>query len=348
MRATVLHAPRDIRLDDVATPQLINDTDAVVRVVASCVCGSDLWPYRGINEVHHATRIGHEFVGIVEQVGSAVATLKPGDFVIAPFTFSDNTCPLCIRGVHTSCVVGGFWGNNDRDGNLADGGQGEFVRVPLADGTLVATPSQPDQSLVPHLLTLSDVFPTGHHAAVSAGVKPDSTVAVVGDGAVGLSAVLAAKRLGAAKVVAMSRHADRQDVAREFGADEIIAERGKEGAKAVRELLDGIGADFVLECVGTKDSMNQAVQCARPGGRIGYVGVPHDVELNIPSMFGRNLGIAGGIAPVRAYLDELLPEVLDGTLKSGRVFDLMLPLDKVADAYKAMDERASIKSMLES
>lgn len=347
MRATVLHAPRDIRLDDVATPQLITDTDAIVKVVAACVCGSDLWPYRGINEVKQATRIGHEFVGIVQQVGSAVSSVKPGDFVIAPFTYSDNTCPLCKRGVHTSCLVGGFWGNKDRDGNMADGGQGELVRVPLADGTLVSTPAQPDQALIPHLLSLSDVFPTGHHAAMSAGVTAGSTVAVVGDGAVGLSAVLAAKRLGAAKVVAMSRHADRQQVAREFGADEIIAERGKEGAKAVRELLDGIGADFVLECVGTKDSMNQAVQCARPGGRIGYVGVPHDVELNIPSMFGRNLGIAGGVAPVRNYLDELLPEVLSGALKPGRVFDIVLPLDKVADAYRAMDERTSIKSMLE-
>jgi threonine dehydrogenase-like Zn-dependent dehydrogenase len=347
MRATVLHAPRDIRLDDVATPELRTDADAIVKVVAACVCGSDLWPYRGINEVKHATRIGHEFVGIVEKVGTGVSSIKPGDFVIAPFTYSDNTCPLCKRGVHTSCVVGGFWGNNDRDGNMVDGGQGEIVRVPFADGTLVATPSQPDQAMVRQLLTLSDVFPTGHHAAVSAGVTPGSTVAVVGDGAVGLSAVLAAKRLGAAKVVAMSRHADRQQVAREFGADEIVAERGKEGAQSVRELLDGIGADFVLECVGTKESMGQAFQCARPGGRIGYVGVPHDVELNIPSMFGRNIGIAGGVAPVRAYLDELLAEVLNGTLEPGRVFDLTLPLDKVADAYKAMDERTSIKSMLE-
>lgn len=347
MRATVLHAPRDIRLDDVPTPQLITDTDAIVKVVAACVCGSDLWPYRGINAVDHATRIGHEFVGVVEKVGTGVSTIKPGDFVIAPFTFSDNTCPLCKRGVHTSCVVGGFWGNNDRDGNPVDGGQGEIVRVPYADGTLVATPSQPDQAMVRQLLTLSDVFPTGHHAAVSAGVTAGSTVAVVGDGAVGLSAVLAAKRLGAAKVVAMSRHADRQAVAREFGADEIVAERGKEGARSVRELLDGIGADFVLECVGTKESMDQAIQCARPGGRIGYVGVPHDVELNVPSMFGRNIGIAGGVAPVRAYLDELLPEVLSGALKPGRVFDLAVPLDRVADAYQAMDERTSIKSMLE-
>lgn len=328
-------------------PQLHSDTDAIVKVVAACVCGSDLWPYRGINEVTRATRIGHEFVGVVQDVGSAVSTVKPGDFVIAPFSYSDNTCPLCQRGVHTSCVAGGFWGANDRDGNFVDAGQGEIVRVPQADGTLVATPSHPDPDLVPHLLTLSDVFPTGHHAAVSAGVTPGSTVAVVGDGAVGLSAVLAAKRLGAGKIVAMSRHEDRQNVAREFGADEIIAERGKEGAKTVREMLDGIGADFVLECVGTKDSMNQAIQCARPGGRIGYVGVPHDVELNIPSMFGRNIGIAGGIAPARNYIEELLPDVLNGTVKPGIVFDLTVPLDQVAGAYKAMDERTAIKSMLE-
>ena len=348
MRATVLHAARDIRLDDVAAPQLLTDTDAIVKVVASCVCGSDLWPYRGINQIDKPYQIGHEFVGVVEQVGSAVAKIKVGDFVIAPFMFSDNTCPLCVRGVHTSCVAGGFWGNDDPDGKPVDGGQGEAVRVPLADGTLVATPSQPDQAMVAHLLTLSDVFPTGHHAAVAAGVTPGSTVAVVGDGAVGLSAVLAAKRLGAGKVVAMSRHADRQEVARQFGADEIIAERGKEGAKAVRELFDGIGADFVLECVGTKDSMNQAVQSARPGGRIGYVGVPHDVELNIPGLFARNIGIAGGVAPARNYIEELLPDVLDGTVKPGMVFDLKVPLDQVAKAYEAMDERTAIKSMLES
>lgn len=346
MRATVLHAPRDIRLDDVAVPQLRLDTDAIVRVVAACICGSDLWPYRGINEVHGPTRIGHEFVGIVEQVGSQVGTVKPGDFVIAPFTFSDNTCLLCERGVHTSCVNGGFWGATDKQGHDVDGGQGEIVRVPFADGTLVATPSQPDQAMVRQLLTLSDVFPTGHHAAVSAGVTAGSTVAVVGDGAVGLSAVLAAKRLGAGRIVAMSRHEDRQRLARQFGADEIVAERGKDGAAQVREMLDGIGADFVLECVGTSDSMKQAMMCARPGARLGYVGVPHDVTLNVPAMFGRNIGLAGGIAPVRNYIEELLPDVLDGTFTPGDVFDLTLPLDQVADGYRAMDERTAIKTML--
>ncbi|WP_040320140.1 zinc-dependent alcohol dehydrogenase family protein [Aeromicrobium marinum] len=346
MRATLLHSPRDIRLDDVPDAALVLDTDAVVRVVASCICGSDLWPYRGVHDVRKPQRIGHEFVGIVEQVGADVSTVQPGDFVIAPFTFSDNTCALCERGVHTSCTNGGMWGLRDKQGHDVDGGQGEFVRIPWADGTLVATPSEPSAEMIPHLLTLSDVFPTGHHAAVSAGVKAGSTVAVVGDGAVGLSAVLAAKRLGAARIVAMSRHDDRQQVARSFGADEIVAERGKEGAKTVREMLDGIGADHVLECVGTKDSMAQAIACARPGGRIGYVGVPHDVELNVPAMFGRNIGIAGGIAPVRAYLGELLPDVLDGTVAPGAVFDLTVPLDQVAEGYRAMDERTAIKTML--
>jgi threonine dehydrogenase-like Zn-dependent dehydrogenase len=346
MRATVLHAARDIRLDDVADPQLVLDTDAIVRVVSACICGSDLWPYRGINPVDRPQRIGHEFVGVVEQVGSDVSAVKPGDFVIAPFAYCDNTCELCRRGVHTSCVRGGFWGGNDREGHAVDGGQGELVRSPLADGTLVATPSQPDADLVPHLLALSDVFPTGHHAAVSAGVGPGSTVVVVGDGAVGLSAVLAAKRLGAARVVAMSRHEDRQEIARSFGADEIVSERGKEGAKIVREMLDGIGADHVLECVGTADSMTQAFASARPGGRVGYVGVPHDVQLDVPGMFGRNIGLAGGVAPVRGYLDELLPEVLEGTLRPGSVFDLTLPLDQVAEGYRAMDERTAVKTLL--
>jgi len=346
MRATVLHAARDIRLDDVSAPQLLEDTDAVVRVVASCICGSDLWPYRGINPIGGPLRIGHEFVGIVDQIGADVSTVAVGDFVIAPFTFSDNTCALCRRGVHTSCVNGGFWGAQDKQGHAVDGGQGEIVRVPFADGTIVSVPSQPSQELIPHLLTLSDVFPTGHHAAVSAGVSAGSTVAVVGDGAVGLSAVLAAKRLGAAKIVAMSRHEDRQRLAREFGADEVVAERGKDGAAAVREMLDAIGADHVLECVGTKESMQQAMLCARPGGRIGYVGVPHDVELNVPAMFGRNIGIAGGIAPVRNYIEDLLPDVLNGTVKPGKVFDLTLPLDQVADGYRAMDERTAIKTML--
>jgi threonine dehydrogenase-like Zn-dependent dehydrogenase len=346
MRATVLHAPRDIRVDHVADPQLLTDTDAIVRVVAACVCGSDLWPYRGVNPITAPKRIGHEFVGIVESVGADVRTVTPGTFVISPFTYSDNTCALCTRGVHTSCRHGGFWGNPDRAGNPVDGAQGELVRVPLADGTLVATPGEPDAAMIPHLLTLSDVFPTGHHAAVMAGVRPGSTVAVVGDGAVGLSAVLAAKRLGATTVVAMSRHADRQAIARSFGADEIVETRGKDGAKAVREMLDGIGADQVLECVGTNESLAQAMQCARPGGRVGFVGMPHDAAPDVASMFARNLGLIGGVAPVRNYLDELLPDVWNGVITPGDVFDLTVPLDKIADGYRAMDERTATKALV--
>ncbi len=346
MRATVLHEVRDIRLDTVDDPRLVLDTDAVVRAVASCICGSDLWPYRGENPFTQPVRIGHELVGIVEQVGSGVSTVQPGDFVIVPFAYSDNTCAVCERGVHTACLNGGYWGGDDRQGHFVDGLQGELVRVPFADGTLVKTPTTPDESLVPHLLTLADVFPTGHHAAMCAGVTTGSTVVVVGDGAVGLSAVLAAKRLGADRVVAMSRHADRQELARRFGADEIVAERGDEGAATVREIFDGIGADCVLECVGTNDSMKQALRSARPGGQIGYVGVPHGVQLNVPAMFGRNLGLKGGPAPVRAYLPELLQDVLDGVITPGDVFDLSLPLDQVAEGYRAMDERRAIKTLL--
>jgi len=346
MRATVLHDVRDIRLDIVDDPQLLVDSDAIVRTVASCICGSDLWPYRGENPLQGPLRIGHELVGIVEQVGSEVSTVEPGDFVIVPFAYSDNTCAVCERGVHTACLNGGFWGSDDSNGHFVDGLQGERVRVPLADGTVVRTPSQPKESLIPHLLTLADVFPTGHHAAMSAGVTTGSTVVVVGDGAVGLSAVLAAKRLGAGRIVAMSRHQDRQELARRFGADEIVAERGDEGAAAIREMFDGIGADCVLECVGTDDSVKQALKSARPGGNIGYVGVPHGVKLNVPAMFGRNLGLKGGPAPVRAYLPELLQDVWDGVITPGDVFDLTLPLDQVAEGYRAMDERRAIKTLL--
>lgn len=337
MRATVLHSPGDIRLDTVADPQLVDDTDAVVRVVASCVCGSDLWPYRGLSgEQKQPQQIGHEFVGVVEQIGAGVSDLSVGDFVIAPFLYSDNTCALCVKGVQSSCVNGGGY----------EGCQCELVRVPFAEGTLVRVPSPVDEALVPHLLTLSDVFPTGHHAAVSAGVTQGSTAVVVGDGAVGLSGVLAAKRLGAATVIAMSRHESRQEIARAFGADHVVAERGREGAQAVKEILGGIGADAVLECVGTKDSMKQAFQSLRPGGTVGYVGIPHGVELNLPVMFATNSGLAGGVAPVRRYLEELLPDVLDGVIEPGRVFDLDLPLDRVADAYAAMDERTATKVLL--
>jgi threonine dehydrogenase-like Zn-dependent dehydrogenase len=348
MRATVLHSPGHIAIEDVPEPQLQLDTDAIVRVVASCICGSDLWPYRGIGRSQGPTRIGHEFVGVVEQVGAAVRSLALGDFVIAPFAYSDNTCIRCRQGIHTSCENGGWWGAQDRSGHLVDGGQGELVRVPCAEGTLVKTPGEPAPGLIPHLLTLSDVFPTGHHAAVSAGVTLGSRVVVVGDGAVGLCAVRAAKRLGAQTVIAMSRHPVRQELAIRFGADDVVAARGKDGADAVWRLLGDVGgADCVLECVGTNESMRQAMLAVRPGGTVGYVGVPHDVELNVPAMFGRNIGLVGGVAPVRAYLDELLPEVWSGALEPGAVFDERMPLDDVAQGYRAMDERTAVKVLLE-
>lgn len=348
MRATVLDSPGHVRIANVAEPQLRLDGDVIVRVVASCICGSDLWPYRGLSAARGPLRIGHEFVGIVEQVGAGIATLAVGDFVIAPFAYSDNTCIRCLQGVHTSCDSGGWWGAEDRWGHFVDGGQGELVRVPLAEGTLVKTPGPPVADLIPHLLTLSDVFPTGHHAAVSAGVTAGSNVAVVGDGAVGLCAVLAAKRLGAQTVIAMSRHPQRQEVALRFGADEVVAARGKEGADAVWRLLGDVGgADCVLECVGTNESMQQAMLATRPGGTVGYVGVPHEVELNLPAMFNRNITLAGGVAPVRAYLDDLLPEVWSGRLEPGAVFDERMPLDDVAQGYRAMHERTAVKVLLE-
>jgi threonine dehydrogenase-like Zn-dependent dehydrogenase len=347
MRATIIHGARDIRLDDVPDPAVQRPTDAVVRVTATCVCGSDLWPYRGITAVERPRRIGHEFVGVVEEVGDEVRTVAAGDFVIAPFALSDNTCINCRNGMHTSCLNGRFWGGRDEHRLRIDGGQGEAVRVAMADGTLVATPEPPDDKLVPSLLTLSDVMCTGHHAALSAGVGPGSTVVVVGDGAVGLCAVLAANRFGADRIVAMSRHADRQALAREFGAGDIVAERGEEGIGRIKEMFDGIGPDAVLECVGTKESMQQAIASARPGGRVGFVGVPNGgAELPIRDLFDTNVGVWGGVAPVRAYIEELLSDVLDGHLDPGRVFDLELPLSDVAAAYRAMDERRSIKTLL--
>jgi threonine dehydrogenase-like Zn-dependent dehydrogenase len=346
MKATVLHAPGDIRVEEVPDPALVLPTDALVRVTASCVCGSDLWPYRGISPVSRPRRIGHEFVGVVEEVGGEVRTVRSGDFVIAPFTYSDNTCAHCRAGVHTACDHGGGWGAPDEHGHLVDGGQGEWVRVPQADGTLVPTPEVPQESMLPALLALTDVMGTGWHAARSARVAAGDTVVVVGDGAVGLCGVLAAVRQGAGRVIAMSRHESRQAVAREFGADEIVAERGAEGVERVMELTDGVGADAVLECVGTGESMEQAFDSLRPGGTVGYVGVPHGVEVPIRQMFGRNLHLAGGVAPVRHYLEALRDDVLSGALDPGRVFDLTLPLEEAAQAYAAMDERRAIKVML--
>ncbi|MCW2900195.1 MAG: dehydrogenase [Streptosporangiaceae bacterium] len=348
MRANVIYGKGDVRVEDRPDPSIQRPTDAIVRVVASCVCGSDLWPYRGVAPVESPRPIGHEFVGIVEETGDQVRTVKAGDFVIAPFVASDGICPQCRNGITTSCDHRANWGEADEDGLHVDGGQGEYVRVPWADGTLVATPSAPDTTLIPSLLTLSDVMCTGHHAAVAARVGPGQSVVVVGDGAVGLSGVLAARRLGAERIIAMSRHASRQALATEFGATDIVAERGEEGAAKVRELLGGVLADAVLECVGTKQSMDQSLAVTRPGGHLGYVGVPAGgPELPIGKMFGENINVGGGIAPARTYIPELLTDVLSGAIDPGRVFDLTLPLEKAPEAYVAMDERTAIKVLLQ-
>jgi len=346
MRATTIYAARDVRLEDQPDPSIHKPTDAIVKVVAACICGSDLWFYRGDNRIEKPFQIGHEFVGIVEEVGSEVRSLRIGDFVIAPFMYSDNTCPHCQIGMQSACSTGGFWGGPDRDGHMVDGGQGEYVRVPLADGTLVSTRETPDAAMIPSLLALSDVMGTGWHAAVAADVKEGDTVVVVGDGAVGLSGVLAASRMGADRVVAMSRHETRAQIARSFGATDIIAERGEAGEAAVLELTGGIGADAVLECVGTGQSMSTALAIARPGATVGYVGVPHGVELPVRKMFSRNVGVAGGVAPVRQYLPALRDDVLSGVIEPGLVFDQELPLEQVAEGYAAMDERRAIKTML--
>lgn len=342
-----MYGPGDVQVEDVPDPTIQRPTDAIVRVSAACVCGSDLWAYRGIRELSQPTRYGHEFVGVVEEVGIDVRTVRAGDFVVAPFSASDNTCVHCRNGVTTSCEKAAFWGGVDADGLAVDGAQGEAVRVPVADGTLVATPDQPGKELIPDLLTLTDVMATGHHAAVLAGVAPGQTVVVVGDGAVGLCAVLAAKRLGAERIIAMSRHTDRQRVATEFGATDIVVERGEEGVARVQELLGGLGADAVLECVGMQQAMEQAIAATRPGGRIGCVGIPAGIsEFPFAQLFRHNRTIGAGTASVRAYLPELLAAVLDDSIQPGRVFDLELPLEQVPEAYAAMDERRSIKTLL--
>jgi len=345
MRAAVQHGVRDVRLETVEKPQIRRPGDAIVRITASCICGSDLHPYRrGLGDAA-PKRAGHEFVGVVEEVGADVRGLRPGDFVIAPFAISDGTCASCRNGVTTSCSQGSFWGGIDRNGDPIDGGQGEYARVPLADGTLVRVPDAPDDELVPHLLALSDVMGTGHHAARSANVTYGSTVVVVGDGAVGLCGVLASRRLGAERVVVMSRHPDRQRLAVHFGATDTIATRGTEGVAEIRDLLGGTGADCVLECVGTQESMDQAVGCARPGGHVGFVGAPSGALPTGP-LFGNDLHYAGGVAPVRVYLPELLAGVLDGSLRPGAVFDATMALDDVAAGYSAMDERRAVKVLL--
>src|SRR3954462_8910312 len=340
MRAAIFHEPRRIEAGDRPDPSLQEPTDAIVRVVLACVCGSDLWYYRGDSEFAPGP-IGHEFIGVVENVGADVTDINKGDLVIAPFAFSDGTCPNCRHGITTACINGGFFPMN------GDGGQGEAVRVPLADGTLVAVPGTGhSDEMLRSLLTLSDMMATGHHAAVCADVEAGQTVAVVGDGAVGLSGVLAAKRLGAERIIAMSRHQDRQELARTFGATDVVTERGDEAIEKVKELTDGVGVDAALECVGTGQAMETALGIARPGSTVGYVGVPHGVELRVERMFFGNVGVQGGPAPARAYLPELLGDVLDGRIDPGRVLDYETDLDGIADAYAAMDERRAIKSLV--
>ncbi|OYO08766.1 IMP dehydrogenase [Enemella evansiae] len=336
MRATLLNAPGDISVAEVDDPRIEALTDAVVRLSLSCVCGSDLHNYRGRRPFQAPQRIGHEYCGVVTEVGSAVGSVRPGDFVVGPFFSCDNTCANCRAGFQSACL------------NVAmyNGCQAELVRVPNADGTLVKLPEQPDAALLPSILACSDVLGTGWHAAKMAGVAPGQTVAVIGDGAVGLCGVLAAQQQGAERIIVSSRHEDRARLAREFGATEVLAERGEEFAAKVLELTDGIGADAVLECVGTEESFAQACASARPGSIVGYVGVPVGVKLDLAPFFRRNIGLRGGMAPVREYLDELVGLVLDGSIDPGKVFDLTLPLDDVAEAYRAMDERRAIKVAL--
>jgi len=336
VRGAIIYGPGDVRIEQRDDPTVVEATDAVVRTVAACVCGSDLWRYRGINAVDAPTPIGHEYVGVVEAVGADVVSVRPGQFVVGGFLTSDNTCAVCRAGAHAECV----------NGTGYDGCQAELIRVQNADGTLLPTPEHPADELVPSLLALSDVMCTGWHAAVCADVRPGSSVVVVGDGAVGLSGVLAAAELGAESIIAMSRHPDRQALARRFGATHVVAERGDDGVAQVEELTSGIGADSVLECVGTEDSVIQALRSARPGGMVGWVGVPHIGTIPQDHMFWRNVGLRGGIAPVRAYLPDLLDRVWNRRIEPGRGFDLELVLDDVAEAYAAMDERRAVKSLL--
>jgi threonine dehydrogenase-like Zn-dependent dehydrogenase len=336
MRGTVLYGPRDIRFEEREDPKLLKPTDAILRLSATCVCGSDLWPYRGIQSTTEPTAMGHEYCGIVEEVGSAVKSVKPGQFVIGSFCISDNTCPNCRAGYQSGCVNLEFM----------SGAQAPFARVPWADGTLVPLPEHPSNDLLPSLLAISDVLGTGWFAADAANVKPGSTVVVVGDGAVGLLGVLSAKQIGAERIIAMSRNPARQKLAKELGATDIVTERGNDGVARIKELTKGIGADSVLECVGTQESMMQSIQSTRPGGSIGYVGVPHDLALGGEQLFYSLVRLHGGPAPVRRYLPNLIKLVLDGKINPGKVFDLVLPLDQVAEGYRAMDERRAIKALL--
>ena len=337
MQGTVLYGPRDIRFEDREMPQIIEPTDAVLRLAATCVCGSDLWPYRGLQPIDEPTPMGHEYCGFVEEVGSGVKSVKPGQFVVGSFAASDNTCPNCRHGYQSSCV--------QREFMLR--AQAPFLRVPLAEGTLVPTPGgTPPDDLVPSLLAASDVLGTGWFAADAANVKPGATVVVVGDGAVGLLGVLSARQMGADRIIAVSRHEARQNLAREFGATNIVTERGEAGVARIKEMTKGIGADSVLECVGTQESMMQAIQSTRPGGFVSYVGVPHGVSLDGAQLFFSHVHLHGGPAPVRRYLPKLIDLILNGKINPGKVFDLVLPLDQVVEGYRAMDERRAIKALL--
>ncbi len=338
MLGAVLHAPGDIRVQEREDPTIIHPTDAVIRLSATCVCGSDLWPYRGIEPVTSPMPMGHEYVGIVEQVGDAVTTVTPGQFVIGSFFASDNTCEICRAGYQSSCV--------HREPVGAGGAQAQYLRVPLADGTLVATPDVPDADLVPSLLAASDVLGTGWFAAVAAQAGPGKTVAVVGDGAVGLLGVLAAKQLGAERIIAMSRHESRQKLALEYGATDLVTERGNAGVEQIKELTGGLGAHCVIEAVGTQESMMQAIHSTRPGGHVGYVGVSHDVKLDGLELFFSHVHLHGGPAPVRQYLPQLIDLIWNRNIDPGKVFDLDLPLQDAAEAYRAMDERRAIKALL--
>ncbi|MFI7672338.1 zinc-dependent alcohol dehydrogenase family protein [Actinophytocola sp. NPDC049390] len=338
MRGVVLHAPGDVRVEHRDEPRIVHPTDAVIRLSAACVCGSDLWPYRGIERVAGPAPMGHEYVGVVEEVGRAVATVRPGQFVVGSFFASDNTCAICQAGYQSSCVR--------RQPIGAIGSQAEFLRVPLADGTLVATPDVPDADLVPGLLAASDVLGTGWFGALAAQAGPGKTVAVVGDGAVGLLAVLAARQCGAERIIAMSGHAPRQKLALGFGATDIVTTRGDEGVAEIRDLTDGLGAHSVIEAVGTQESMLQAIHSTRPGGHVGFVGVTHGVALDGMALFFSHVHLHGGPAPVRQYLPELIDLIWRREIDPGSVFDLELPLDEAAEGYRAMDERRAIKVLL--
>jgi threonine dehydrogenase-like Zn-dependent dehydrogenase len=338
MRGVVMYAPGDVRVEDRPEPTLLLPTDAIIRLPATCICGSDLWPYRGFDEVSGPSAMGHEYVGIVEEVGTEVTTIKPGQFVIGSFFASDNTCEICHAGYQSSCV--------NRVGIGSEGAQAELMRVPLADGTLVATPDVPTDDLIPDFLALSDVLGTGWFGAVAAEAGPGKTVAVVGDGAVGLLGVMAAQQLGAERIIAMSRHEPRQQLAREFGATEIVTERGDEGVARIKELTNGLGAHSVIEAVGTQQSMMQAIRSAREGGHVGFVGVAHDVELPGKEIFFSHVHLHGGPAPVRRFLPELIDLIWNLTINPGRVFDLELPLEEAAEGYQAMDQRRAIKVLL--